>query len=161
RLSEAENRALYTRIRALEQHVQATAQALALGVDSARLNPWARPRRSFASGLPRCAASTRPAHTTDAPDRLHAQRACTLLVRGRAAARVATRLCPRADGDRKHPGSGSPLPALASHASEPQPPQQKPPPYSRGASTTAIAPLAGTTGTRGTAQQTTDRARRP
>jgi uncharacterized membrane protein YgaE (UPF0421/DUF939 family) len=42
RLSEAENRALYTRIRALEQHVQATAQALALGVDSARLNPWAR-----------------------------------------------------------------------------------------------------------------------
>jgi uncharacterized membrane protein YgaE (UPF0421/DUF939 family) len=42
RLSEAENRALYTRMRALEQHVQATEQALSLGFDSARLNPWAR-----------------------------------------------------------------------------------------------------------------------
>ena len=42
RISDVENRTLYTRIRELEQHVQATAQALSLGVDSARLNPWAR-----------------------------------------------------------------------------------------------------------------------
>ena len=41
RISDAENRALYTRIRELEQHVQSTAQALSLGFDSARLNPWA------------------------------------------------------------------------------------------------------------------------
>jgi len=42
RISDAENRTLYTRIRELEQYVQATAQALSLGFDSARLNPWAR-----------------------------------------------------------------------------------------------------------------------
>ena len=46
RLSESETRATYTSIRALEQRVRATEQAYTLGVDSARLNPWAvRARR--------------------------------------------------------------------------------------------------------------------
>lgn len=46
RLSEGETRATYTAIRALEQRVRATEQAYTLGVDSARLNPWAmRARR--------------------------------------------------------------------------------------------------------------------
>jgi hypothetical protein len=39
RISDAENREVYTRIRELEQHVQATEQALSLGFDSTRLNP--------------------------------------------------------------------------------------------------------------------------
>ncbi len=41
RLSEAENRTIYTHIRGLEQRVQAIEQALSLGIDSTRLNPWA------------------------------------------------------------------------------------------------------------------------
>lgn len=46
RLSESETRATYTSMRALEQRVRATEQAYTLGMDSARLNPWAvRARR--------------------------------------------------------------------------------------------------------------------
>jgi uncharacterized membrane protein YgaE (UPF0421/DUF939 family) len=46
RLNESETRATYTSIRALEQRVRATEQAYTLGMDSARLNPWAvRARR--------------------------------------------------------------------------------------------------------------------
>ena len=41
-LSEAESREIYTRILKLEQRVRATEQAYSLGIDSARLNPWAR-----------------------------------------------------------------------------------------------------------------------
>lgn len=41
RLSESEARDAYTSIRRLEQRVRATEQAYTLGVDSARLNPWA------------------------------------------------------------------------------------------------------------------------
>lgn len=40
-LSEAESREIYTRILKLEQRVRATEQAYSLGIDSARLNPWA------------------------------------------------------------------------------------------------------------------------
>jgi uncharacterized membrane protein YgaE (UPF0421/DUF939 family) len=45
RLGEAENRAVYTHILELEQRVHATEQALSLGIDNTRLNPWARRAR--------------------------------------------------------------------------------------------------------------------
>ena len=45
RLGEEESRELYTHIRNLEQRVHATEQAYSLGIDSARLNPWARRAR--------------------------------------------------------------------------------------------------------------------
>ena len=49
KLSESETRATYASIRALEQRVRATEQAYTLGMDSARLNPWAvRARRLLA-----------------------------------------------------------------------------------------------------------------
>ena len=47
RLSEPENREVYAHMRKLEQRVRATEQALSLGFDSARLNPWARRARDL------------------------------------------------------------------------------------------------------------------
>ncbi len=49
---EAESRAIYTHIRELEQQLQATEQALSLGIDSARLNPWAQRARRLLTGYP-------------------------------------------------------------------------------------------------------------
>ena len=51
-LSEAESREIYTHIRKLEQRVRATEQAYSLGVDSARLNPWARRARRLLIDYP-------------------------------------------------------------------------------------------------------------
>ncbi len=45
-LGEVDSRATYTRMQALEQKVHATEQALSLGFDSARFNPWALRARS-------------------------------------------------------------------------------------------------------------------
>jgi uncharacterized membrane protein YgaE (UPF0421/DUF939 family) len=52
RLNEAERRDVYTSIRALEQRVSATEQAYSLGVDSARLNLWARQARRLLVDYP-------------------------------------------------------------------------------------------------------------
>lgn len=52
RLSEGETRATYTAIRALEQRVRATEQAYTLGVDSARLSPWAFRARQMLEDYP-------------------------------------------------------------------------------------------------------------
>jgi uncharacterized membrane protein YgaE (UPF0421/DUF939 family) len=52
REGEAESRSQYTSIRELEQRVHATEQALSLGIDSARLNPWARRARRLLIGYP-------------------------------------------------------------------------------------------------------------
>ncbi len=52
RLSEAENREIYSYIRKLEQRVRATEQAYSLGIDSARLNPWARRARRLLVDYP-------------------------------------------------------------------------------------------------------------
>ena len=51
-LSEAESREIYTHIRNLEQQVRATEQAYSLGLDSARLNPWARRARRLLVDYP-------------------------------------------------------------------------------------------------------------
>ncbi len=51
-LSEAESREVYTSIRNLEQRVRATEQAYSLGIDSARLNPWARRARRLLVDYP-------------------------------------------------------------------------------------------------------------
>jgi uncharacterized membrane protein YgaE (UPF0421/DUF939 family) len=51
-LSEADTRETYTTIRALEQRVRATEQAYTLGVDSARLNPWAMRARQMLEDYP-------------------------------------------------------------------------------------------------------------
>jgi len=51
-LSEAESREIYTDIRKLEQRVRATEQAYSLGIDSARLNPWARRARRLLVDYP-------------------------------------------------------------------------------------------------------------
>ncbi len=51
-LSEAESREIYTHIRKLEQRVRATEQAYSLGLDSARLNPWARRARRLLLDYP-------------------------------------------------------------------------------------------------------------
>jgi uncharacterized membrane protein YgaE (UPF0421/DUF939 family) len=51
-LSEAESREIYTQIRQLEQRVRATEQAYSLGIDSARLNPWARRARRLLVDYP-------------------------------------------------------------------------------------------------------------
>ena len=51
-LSEAESREIYTHIRQLEQRVRATEQAYSLGIDSARLNPWARRARRLLVDYP-------------------------------------------------------------------------------------------------------------
>jgi uncharacterized membrane protein YgaE (UPF0421/DUF939 family) len=51
-LSEAESRQIYTQIRKLEQRVRATEQAYSLGIDSARLNPWARRARRLLVDYP-------------------------------------------------------------------------------------------------------------
>lgn len=50
--SEVERRELYTHLRDLEQRVHATEQAYALGIDSARLNPWARRARRLLIDYP-------------------------------------------------------------------------------------------------------------
>jgi uncharacterized membrane protein YgaE (UPF0421/DUF939 family) len=52
RLSEAESREVYTSIRELEQQVRATEQAHSLGIDSTRLNPWARRARRLLVDYP-------------------------------------------------------------------------------------------------------------
>lgn len=52
RLSEGETRATYITIRTLEQRVRATEQAYTLGVDSARLNPWAFRARQMLEDYP-------------------------------------------------------------------------------------------------------------
>lgn len=52
RLSEDETRATYITIRILEQRVRATEQAYTLGVDSARLNPWAFRARQMLEDYP-------------------------------------------------------------------------------------------------------------
>ncbi|HEU5348966.1 MAG TPA: FUSC family protein [Ktedonobacterales bacterium] len=51
-LNEAETRETYTSIRALEQRVRATEQAYSLGIDSARLNPWALRARQMLVDYP-------------------------------------------------------------------------------------------------------------
>jgi uncharacterized membrane protein YgaE (UPF0421/DUF939 family) len=51
-VSEAENREVYTHIRELEQRVHATEQAYSLGIDSARINPWARRARRLLVDYP-------------------------------------------------------------------------------------------------------------
>ena len=51
-LSGAESREVYTSLRELEQHVHATEQAYSLGVDSTRLNPWARRARRILVDYP-------------------------------------------------------------------------------------------------------------
>ncbi|HEX6555013.1 MAG TPA: FUSC family protein, partial [Ktedonobacteraceae bacterium] len=51
-LNEAESREIYTHIRNLEQQVGATEQAYSLGLDSARLNPWARRARRLLVDYP-------------------------------------------------------------------------------------------------------------
>ncbi len=51
-LSRAESRQVYTSLRELEQHVHATEQAYSLGVDSTRLNPWARRARRLLVDYP-------------------------------------------------------------------------------------------------------------
>jgi len=51
-LSEAESREIYTDIRKLEQRVRATEQAYSLGIDSARMNPWARRARHLLVDYP-------------------------------------------------------------------------------------------------------------
>lgn len=52
RLGEDETRDTYTTIRKLEQRVRATEQAYTLGVDSARLNPWAFRARQMLEDYP-------------------------------------------------------------------------------------------------------------
>ena len=52
RLSEAENREIYSHTRQLEQRVRATEQAYSLGIDSTRLNPWARGARRLLVDYP-------------------------------------------------------------------------------------------------------------
>lgn len=52
RLSEPENREVYAHMRKLEQRVRATEQALSLGFDSVRLNPWARRARDLLVAYP-------------------------------------------------------------------------------------------------------------
>jgi uncharacterized membrane protein YgaE (UPF0421/DUF939 family) len=51
-LNEAESREIYTQIRKLEQRVHATEQAYSLGIDSARLNPWAHRARRLLIDYP-------------------------------------------------------------------------------------------------------------
>jgi uncharacterized membrane protein YgaE (UPF0421/DUF939 family) len=51
-LSAAESREVYTSLRELEQQVHATEQAYSLGVDSTRLNPWARRARRLLVDYP-------------------------------------------------------------------------------------------------------------
>jgi uncharacterized membrane protein YgaE (UPF0421/DUF939 family) len=51
-LSTAESREVYTSLRELEQQVHATEQAYSLGVDSTRLNPWARRARRLLVDYP-------------------------------------------------------------------------------------------------------------
>jgi hypothetical protein len=51
-LSGAESRQAYTAIREVEQQVSATEQAYSLGVDSTRLNPWARHARRLLVDYP-------------------------------------------------------------------------------------------------------------
>jgi uncharacterized membrane protein YgaE (UPF0421/DUF939 family) len=51
-LSGAESRQVYTAIREVEQQVSATEQAYSLGVDSTRLNPWARRARRLLVDYP-------------------------------------------------------------------------------------------------------------
>jgi uncharacterized membrane protein YgaE (UPF0421/DUF939 family) len=51
-LSEAESREIYSDILQLEQRVHATEQAYSLGIDSARLNPWARSARRLLVDYP-------------------------------------------------------------------------------------------------------------
>ena len=51
-LSAAESRQVYTSLRELEQQVHATEQAYSLGVDSTRLNPWARRARRLLVDYP-------------------------------------------------------------------------------------------------------------
>src|SRR5581483_8833510 len=46
------NHAIYERMQELEQQVDATEQALSLGFDSLRLNPWARSVRSQIADYP-------------------------------------------------------------------------------------------------------------
>jgi hypothetical protein len=52
RLSGAECRQIYTAIRDVVQQVSATEQAYSLGVDSTRLNPWARRSRRLLVDYP-------------------------------------------------------------------------------------------------------------
>jgi uncharacterized membrane protein YgaE (UPF0421/DUF939 family) len=52
RLSDDETRDTYTTIRKLEQRVRTTEQAYTLGVDSARLNPWAFRARQMLEDYP-------------------------------------------------------------------------------------------------------------
>src|SRR5207244_12485778 len=47
-----ESRQVYTSLRELEQYVHATEQAYSLGVDSTRLNPWARRARRLLVDYP-------------------------------------------------------------------------------------------------------------
>lgn len=52
RLSEADTQETYRAIRTLEQRVRATEQAYTLGIDSARLNPWAFRARQMLEDYP-------------------------------------------------------------------------------------------------------------